>query len=257
MSHIKDALIARIQTWKGRNFKKTIAGRNLKKYKNIHENQSCFFIGNGPSLRADDLTRIAQAGYPTFAFNRIYYIFDQTNWRPDYYFSQDKQMLAGCCDQINTLNLPHKFIAANMKWDYGINIENAEEYHLDGSEGNRFWFSDDIAQGVCCANTVMYTAAQFAAYMGFTTIYLIGVDHHFHISRDREGNIVVDDTVKDYFTDAYNHDKDQLVIPSTDISTDTYYAMKRFCDERNIRVFNATRGGKLEVFERVNFDELF
>jgi hypothetical protein len=33
--------------------------------------------------------------------------------------------------------------------------------------------------------------------------------------------------------------------------------MKRHCDGRGIRVFNATRGGKLEVFPRRDFDSLF
>jgi len=33
--------------------------------------------------------------------------------------------------------------------------------------------------------------------------------------------------------------------------------MKRHCDSRGIQVYNATRGGKLEVFPRVDFDTLF
>ena len=93
--------------------------------------------------------------------------------------------------------------------------------------------------------------------MGFTEIYFIGVDHHFHISMNNKGEIVVDDKVKDYFTDKYNEDKDKLYIPNTEKSTLTYMAMKRQCDQRGIRVCNATRGGRLEVFERVDFDSLF
>ena len=257
MHYIKESVKVHLQGLQSKNFEKTASGKRLKQYQNVHKGGTCFLIGNGPSLRAHDLTLINEAGYPTFAFNRIYYIFEDTAWRPTYYISQDEKMLAGCCEQVSALDLPHKFIPVNLRWYFDIHVDGAEEFFLDGKKDTDFWFSDDIAHGVCWASTVMYTAAQFAAYMGFKMIYLIGVDHHFHISRDRAGNIVVDDTVKDYFTDAYNQDKDQLVIPSTDISTDTYYAMKRFCDERNIRVFNATRGGKLEVFERVNFDELF
>ena len=103
----------------------------------------------------------------------------------------------------------------------------------------------------------MYTAAQIAAYMGFSEIYLIGVDHHFRISRNNAGEIVVDNTVKDYFSEKYNEDKDKLYIPNTEKSTLTYVAMKNHCEKRDIRVFNATRGGKLEVFQRVDFDTLF
>lgn len=237
-------------------FEKTAAGKNLKKYKDIHAGESCFFIGNGPSLRPEDLNAIEKAGYPTFAFNRIFYMFDQTDWRPTYYISQDEKILAGCKDIVDSLELKHKFIPVNMRWYFDICINNAEEFYLGGAKDSEFWFGDNISNSVCWASTVMYTAAQFASYMGFKTIYLIGVDHHFHISRDRNGNIIVDDSVKDYFSDKYNEDREELVIPSTDISTDTYYAMKKHCDQRKIEVYNATRGGKLEVFPRVDFDEL-
>ena len=83
------------------------------------------------------------------------------------------------------------------------------------------------------------------------------MDHHFHISQNNQGEIVVDNSVKDYFTDKYNEDKEKLYIPNTERSTLTYVAMKQHCEARGIRVYNATRGGKLEVFPRVEFDSLF
>ena len=256
MSYLHDSLTAHAQNWMSQNFERTKAGRNLKKYKGIHEGERCFFIGNGPSLRAEDLTLIAQSGCASFAFNRIYYIFDQTDWRPTYYISQDEFTLGGCQKEVNQMNLPHKFVPVNLRWYFDIHIQNAEEYFLDGDKDQDFWFSDNIPHSFCWANTVMYTAAQLAVYMGFKTIYLIGVDHHFHISEDKDGNIVVDDSVKDYFTDEYNKDRENLVVPNTDISTNTYIAMRKYCDERGIRVLNATRGGRLEVFDRVDFENL-
>lgn len=38
---------------------------------------------------------------------------------------------------------------------------------------------------------------------------------------------------------------------------DAYEVAKRYGELHNIHIYNATRGGYLEVFERVNFDELF
>lgn len=72
-----------------------------------------------------------------------------------------------------------------------------------------------------------------------------------------DGQIVVDPTAKDYFCEQYNQDTAQLYIPNTDKSTLTFLAAKKHCDARGIRVYNATRGGKLEVFPRVDFDTLF
>ena len=36
-----------------------------------------------------------------------------------------------------------------------------------------------------------------------------------------------------------------------------YKEAKRISEEKGIKIYNATRGGMLEVFERVNFDDLF
>lgn len=241
-------------------FEKTNWGKALAAYKDTHCGQRCFLIGNGPSLRADDLTRLHEVGEVTFAFNRVYNIFEQTPWRPTFYISQDEKMLAGCADVVSDLKAEAKFIPIQFKWWNGIEINNAAYFNIEHQQVDdpaQFQFSDDISRRIFNSSTGMYTAAQIAAYMGFSEIYLIGVDHHFRISQNNQGKIIVDNTVKDYFTDKYNEDKDKLYIPNTERSTLTYVAMKHHCDARGIKVYNATRGGKLEVFERLDFDTLF
>ncbi|MBQ4379398.1 MAG: hypothetical protein II821_09430 [Treponema sp.] len=42
-----------------------------------------------------------------------------------------------------------------------------------------------------------------------------------------------------------------------DFATNAFFAAKRYADEHGVRILNATRGGKIEVFERVDFDSLF
>ena len=260
-SHIGASIQARfIQPWQQKHFEKTKYGKKFAAYKNKYLGQRCFFIGNGPSLRSEDLTRLQEAGEISFAFNRIYNIFDQTQWRPTFYISQDEKMLAGCADIVNQVIPPEKFIPIQLKWWHGITINDALYFNIINQQiddPQKFGFSDDIAQGIFNAATGMYTAAQIATYMGFSEIYLIGVDHHFRISQNNKGEIVIDNSTKDYFSDKYNEDKDSLCIPNTEKSTVTYIAMKNHCDRRNIQVYNATRGGKLEVFPRIDFDSLF
>lgn len=249
-----------VQPWMRNHFEITRDGRRLRKYQNAYLGHRCFFIGNGPSLRAEDLTMLHRDHAVTFAFNRIYNIFDQTPWRPSFYISQDEKMLSGCAETVSALDLPVKLIPIELRWYHGISIPDAVYFHISPQEAEdpkSFQFSDKIDHAVFNASTVMYTAAQLAAYMGFTEIYLLGVDHHFQISQNSKGEIVVDPTAKDYFSDNYNHDKAQLYIPNTEKSTLTYLAMQHHCNARNIRVFNATRGGRLKVFPRVDFDTLF
>ena len=196
----------------------------------------------------------------TFAFNRIYNIFDETKWRPTFYISQDEKMLGGCVEIVDELDLPVKFIPIQLHWYHGINIHDALYFNMNWQTLDNpkdYLFSDNVAHEVASASTGMYTAAQFAVYMGFEEIYLIGVDHHFQISQNNAGEIIVDNTVKDYFSEKYNEDKSQLYIPNTERSTLTYIAMKKHCENKKVKVFNATRGGKLEVFPRIDFDKLF
>ena len=249
-----------IQPWMQKHFNKTASGKVLASYKGKYAGQRCFLIGNGPSLRAEDLTRLHEAGEITFGFNRIYNIFDQTSWRPSFYISQDEKMLGGCSEKVNELDMGVKLIPIELKWWHGIQIDDALHFHIIYQEAENpleFGFSDDMAKGIFNSSTCMYTAAQIAAYMGFSEIYLLGVDHSFRISQNNQGQIVVDENAKDYFSDKYNADKDNLYIPNTEKSTLTYMAMKHHCDIRGIRVFNTTRGGKLEVFPRADFDSLF
>lgn len=260
-SRISASIQARfIQPWKLENFEKTADGKVLSQYRNKYAGKRCFLVGNGPSLRSEDLTTLHNAGEITFGFNRVYNIFDQTPWRPTFYISQDEKMLGGCVDIVNTLDLSTKIIPIQMKWWHNIFIHDAISFNMVEQQVDNpltFNFSDDIAHGMYNSSTGMYTAAQMAVYMGFKEVYFIGVDHHFRISQNNAGEIVVDDKVQDYFSEKYNEDKDKLCIPNTEKSTLTYVAMKQHCDKRGVAVYNATRGGKLEVFPRVDFDSLF
>lgn len=260
MIHPIASIRARKQNWMANHFELTSHGRKIAAMKDRYRGRRCFLIGNGPSLRAEDLTKLKEHGEICFAFNRIYNIFENTSWRPDYYISQDEKMLAGCMEAVDRTELGVKLVPINLKWYHGIRLSSADWFFMkrpreDG--GKPLQFSDDPAKCVYNASTGMYTAAQFAAYMGFSEIYLIGVDHHFRISQNNSGEIVIDDSVKDYFSEKYNEDKEKLYIPNTEKSTLTYVAMKEQCEKRGMRVYNATRGGKLEVFERIDFDSLF
>lgn len=261
MSRIFDSFNARIiQPWLMNNFEKTKNGKKIKELKNKYKGRRCFLVGNGPSLKVNDLDLLHKNNEITFGFNRIYNIFDETEWRPTFYISQDEKILNGSKDEIEKLDLKYKFIPINWKWYNGINIKSATYFMMKSPKETNFKpldFSDDLEKVVYQGGTGMYTAAQLAAYMGFEEIYLIGVDHHFKTSINNKGEIIIDNSVKDYFTDKYNEDKKDLYIPNTEKSTFTYVAMKEQCEKRFIRVFNATRGGKLEVFERIEFDKIF
>ncbi len=252
------AIQERYKSYQIKHFANTVYGRKIKAFKNIHKGKRCFIIGNGPSLNANDLSWIAESGDISFAFNRIYKIFDETSWRPDYYISQDQKMMSGCVDEVNSLVNCMKFIPIEFEWYDNIHVKNATFFHILNRDIDNYPdFSEDISTCIINSKTVAYTAIQIAVYMGIKEIYLIGVDHHFHTSINSKGELIIDPTAKDYFSDKYNEDKEQLYVPNTDLSTLTFIAAKHYADAHDIRIYNATRGGKLEVFDRIDFDNLF
>lgn len=231
-------------------------GKMIKKLKDIHLNKRCFIIGNGPSLTSQDLDKLKSE--ITFAFNRIYYMFSKTEWRPTYYCSEDDKTVIKSRKEIANLKLQHNFFPINFPRDYNIHFANAIYYIFKfGNKQKEPKFSEDIVKGIFWGNTVAYSAIQLAVYMGVKEIYLLGVDHNFSKMLNDKGELIIDKTAKDYFTEQYNSDKEDLYIPNVEVSTRAFKAAKKYADINNIKIYNATRGGKLEVFERVDFDKLF
>lgn len=256
--NIKKSLDARVKNYYLAHFERTKYGKKIKKLKNIYEGKRCFIIGNGPSLKVEDLEQLKNEY--TFGFNRIYHIFNQTDWRPTFYCTQDYKIATNSFHDIKKyIKTEYFFTPINLKWYYSLNF-NTQYYFNPLSDKNKNEipiFSEDISHGINTGNTCAYTAMQIAIYMGFSEIYLIGVDHNFHISQDKDGKVIVNNEVKDYFCDTYNEDKGELFIPRLDLSTLSYISAQKYTKEHTANIYNATRGGKLEVFPRVEFDELF
>lgn len=262
MNPIK-SLIARRQIYIANHFDKSKYGRKIQSLKDTHIGQKCFVIGNGPSLRAEDLSTLKENGIATFAANRIYNIFENTDWRPTYYVCEDEFILEDIQNKINELDFEYKFIPINFHWYKNINIDNAHYFyqnfgvdlHKEGSRAN--FLSTNPSKYIPARGSVITTCVQLAIYMGFTEIYLIGVDHSFSRMTDKEGNLIVDEKIRDHFGNQKNADENTKGIFNVDIVTQSFIDMKKFCDKQNVKVYNATRGGKLEVFPRVDFDNLF
>lgn len=259
-TRVKNSVIARMQNWERRHFHLTKYGKKLAQYRNIHQGERCFIIGNGPSLRAEDLQILHDNHVVTFASNRIYHMFDQTQWRPTYYASEDLTILQSIQDTVANLTCSAIFLPINHKWDGYVDVPGATWFYLDSASDfeDTFGLSLDITRGIRCRGTVTMSCLQLALYMGFTEIYLLGVDHNYSSYIDSSGKLVVDPTVKDYFSAEYDTDFKNEIKRDLGSSTLSYLSAEKL-SRRNggFRVYNSTRGGKLEVFERVDFDAIF
>lgn len=257
MNPIK-SMKARYQTHISKNFEKSKYGRKIEKLKDIHKGERCFICGNGPSLSGEDLTKLHNMGEITFATNRVYNIFSETEWIPTYYACEDELIIKEHQKEINAIKSKIKFIPLNLKWYHSVNVNDAYYFWLNYRQEDAFKysFSANMARQLDCRGTITFTCMQIAAYMGFKEIYLIGVDHNYNKIIDENGEVIVDDSVKDYFVDNYDEDIKDDVVHDMGNNTRAYRDAKRYCEENGIKIYNATRGGKLEVFERVDLDSL-
>lgn len=213
----------------------------LKQYKDKFAGKRCFIIGNGPSLRTDDLEKLGNE--ITFASNGIYFVYDKTDWRPYFYCVQDTKLIneryraiiENCSDGIKFFGLVKDRKYPLFPKD-SIFIELLNEPFVDGLPK----FSDNALDGFYEGMTVTYFNIQLAVYMGIKEIYLIGVDHFY--SGDENDHFSKDDKCDNP--------------PQTDKSTCAYIKAKEYADKNGVKIFNATRGGRLEVFDRVDFDEI-
>ena len=249
---------SRKQAYQLKKFEKTRYGKKLSLFRDIYDGQVCFLIGNGPSLKPEDLTVLHNNNIKSFASNRIYNTYDKTPWRTDFLVSEDEYVLEEIKDNINEMVCEYKFIPIHLKWYKNINIKNAIYFNQSFYKAcDSRKFSEDIAHDIVCRSTVIATCAQIAIYMGFKKIYLIGVDHSFSRMTDKNGNLIINNNVKDHYGVEENADENTKGIFNVDNATQAFMDLKEFANAKGVEIYNATRGGKLEVFPRVNFDTIF
>lgn len=257
---IKNSFTARTQVWQSKHFDLTKYGKEISRYKDIHKGERCVVIGNGPSLSAADLETLHKNNVITFGTNRVFHIFNDTAWRPTYYMSEDLTILQSIQKEIAQIPCKARFIPINHKWYENISVPGATYFYLDYNSAlaETNGLSLDAAKGIRCRGTVTTTCIQLALYMGFKEIYLIGVDHNYSRYIDSNGNVVEDPTVKDYFSNAYDTDFKDVIGRNLGDTTLSYISVEELSKELGtFKVYNATRGGKLEVFQRVDFDSFF
>lgn len=231
----------------------------LKAYKDKYRGECCFVIGNGPSLSPKDLNELEKENIVTFAANKIYNIFENTDWRPTYIslddeaYSRDKQFLKklSACGQ--------KMIFANSQYCNRDRKILGEVCFINSKSSRRFLktpkFSDDLLKEIYSIATVTYFNLQLAYFMGFRTIYLLGVDNKYQVEKMDDGNIIYNNNISNYFD---NGDKGQkkVQIGMPGEMNVAYRCAYENMGRLGFKIYNATRGGALEQFERVNFDEI-
>lgn len=232
----------------------------IEALKDIHRGKRCFIVGCGPSLRMEDLDRLAERHEISISMNGIFKAFANTKWRPDYYVVGDFAGFEVWCNELERVHdIPYMLVgedclkkAVDMKHRPLSNQFISFHRSLTVlSDGHTAGFSKDFSRGAYPGGSIANTCIQLAVYLGCQEIYLYGIDHF-----GQQKCHFVDE-------DQYLSPLKATVWPDEEKKRDLqimeggYRASKKVLEELNITIRNASWQTQLDVFERVDFDSLF
>lgn len=228
----------------------------IERLSGLHRGKRAFIVCNGPSLSPIDLETIYRNGDISFACNKIDKIFTKTNWRPTYYAVMDETFQYSLVDTMNVVPASIKFLSKDSYIKTRKVRGNVIFIETIGGSAllDNPKFSKQLSSGIYTIGTTTYSLIQIAVSMGIKEIYIIGCDNTYAKEIKRDGSIV-NNGKNSYFEGTSQ--KDQMNAAATWQMDIAYDYARKYADSNGIKIYNATRGGCLEAFQRVNFDSLF
>lgn len=235
--------------------------RRIAWYRDRYRGRRAFIIGNGPSLNRLDLKFLQDE--ITFGANSIFLNYDKMGFHPSFYVVEDLLVAEDRAEEISNYRGPVRFFGNYLR------------YCLSGRDPDTLWlnvrfrydeypgfphFSGNALRMLWVGGTVSYLSLQLAYYMGFSHVYLIGFDHSYTIPGDAKISGARIESASDdpnhfhpgYFGKGYRwHD------PQVDRMERAYLRAKEAYESDSRKIYNASYGGKLEVFPRVDYLSLF
>lgn len=222
-----------------------------------------FILGNGPSLRNIDFHLLKDE--VTIASNGIFFLFEEMGFLPTFYTVEDTLVAEDRADIINKIRGTTKIFPFDLRFFLrGQDPLRQDEDTLYINFLRRYpffpQFSTDFTNHVFWGGTVTYLNIQLAHFLGIKEVYLVGIDHNYVVPKTdiQTKDIILSQSVDqnhfhpDYFGPGYRyHD------PRLDRMEIGYKRVKTFCKQNGWQVYNATFGGRLELFERRDFKSLF
>lgn len=224
--------------------------KRLRKLKDKFKGERCFIALTGPSMTVEDLELLKEEH--VFCVNAIVKVLDQISYKPEFYVIQDGHAYEALRKEIVRSDFQYAFIGNwKMKKEFFTDKDwisypiHVLDYFFSWPEGNYETnrFSDDAFKRVFGGVNVAYGALQLAVYLGFKKVYLLGADC---TEEGRVKNFADVRTDKEIIEENENCNK----------YIESYMTAYQWEKEKDVQIFNATRGGKLEVFPRVNLEDV-
>lgn len=230
------------------------SSQRMKEYQNLYNGKRCFVIGNGPSLKNTDLSLLKDEY--TFGMNRIYLAFEEWGFQTSFLVSVNDLVIEQCHSDFFNIHIPKFFSWRSKDLLFPKGQPDINSHFLNTTYTgpkfnkritNRFW------EG----STVTNVCLQLAFCMGFSEVYLIGVDHSFDTKGIANQTVVSSGDDHNHFSPEYFGKGFRWQLPDLDASEVSYQLAKYHYLISGREIFDATIGGKLEVFPKVEYEGLF
>jgi hypothetical protein len=228
--------------------------RRLAELKDVHKGKRAFIIGNGPSLKHTDLSKLKNE--ITFGMNRIYAAFPEFGFTTTYICVTNDLVVEQFGHEINALPIP-RFIAwrSHRHFPPQTPLAQTPTFVYTSYTGPRF--ATDARGRVWEGATVTNLALQLAFHMGIGQAILIGVDHNFTSKGEANKTVISNGDDPNHFMPNYFGKGVKWQLPDLDTSEIGYIFAREAFQKAGREVLDATVGGKLTVFPKVDYNSLF
>jgi hypothetical protein len=224
----------------------------IKKFHNLHKGERCFILATGPSLQKTNVKLIKDE--ILFGVNTLFRgMKDLGLKKVDYYAVQDRNMFDQYYKDLLSLDTTF-FLGILAAKKYLSNKEEYEKYQknepilLRSLQRIRHsgWKTKNITRGVYGSHLVpVGMCLPIAYYLGFNEVYLLGCDCDYSGKKQHFDGFKV---AKEKFPK--HQEKYWIeVFREFEIYKEGFEADGR-------KIYNATPGGKLEIFERKRIEDI-
>jgi hypothetical protein len=227
--------------------------RELTDLKDAFTGKRCFIVGNGPSLRQTDMSLLRDE--LTFGLNRIYLLFPQMGFPTTFLVSINRLVLEQVGQELLDFPGPLFVPWSSRKYLAHPPPENLR-FMLTGCSSSAS-FSRDARGALWSGTTVTYIALQLAFHMGFEQVILIGVDHSFTTPGPAHMEVTSAGDDPNHFSPDYFGKGFRWQLPDLETSEKAYKMARVAYEAAGRQVLDATIGGKLQVFPKVDYNSLF
>lgn len=228
---------------------KLMADKNaLPALKDKYKGQPMLVVGNGPSLNQTPLEDFA--GVPAIGMNKIDLLFSRSTWRPSMIVCANDAVVMQHKEKFSTSEIPI-WLAWKNRW-YMPRKTNNVSYYLNRNATD---FRTDLEDGVSVGHTVTFVALQLAYWMGADPVIVFGVDHSFAFSGKAQEYVRWKGPDVNHFDPNYFQHGSLFGNPNLETSEQQYADALRNFESDGRRIYDATIGGKLQIFPKVSLDE--